>query len=90
MNELQTDHRHIARNPETGEPMIKATGISVRAIAEWWNMGAQPEEILVHFPHLTLSQVFDALSFYVDHKQEVDQFIEANRIPEDLSGTRLP
>ena len=89
MKELQTEHQHITRDPETNEPMIKATGISVRAIAEWWNMGAQPEEILVHFPHLTLSQVFDALSFYADHKEEIDQFIEANRVPEHLSGTRL-
>ncbi len=89
MKELETQHRHITREPETGEPMIQNTGISVRAIAEWWNMGAQPEEILIHFPHLTLSQIFDALSFYADHKEEIDQFIDANRVPEDLSGTRL-
>jgi len=42
------------------------------------------EEIPKHLPHLTLAQVFDALSYYSDHQDEIDARIEHNRIPEDL------
>ena len=43
-----------------------------------------PEEIPTHYPHLTLAQVFDALSFYQDNMAEVNDYIERNRVPEDL------
>ncbi len=43
-----------------------------------------PEEILHHLPHLTLAQVFDALSFYLDHQTEINEYIERNQVPDDL------
>jgi uncharacterized protein (DUF433 family) len=43
-------------------------------------MGAAPEEILQGLPHLTLAQVFDALSYYLDHQSEINSYIERNRI----------
>jgi hypothetical protein len=51
---------------------------SVRAIVEWWKFGASPEEILENLPHLTLSQIFDALSYYVDHRDVIEQYIAEN------------
>ncbi len=89
MIEIATEHLYIARKETNDEPVIKGTGVTVRALAEWWNMGAQPEEILLHIPHLTMAQIFDALSYYSDHKEEIDHYIQLNAIPEELSGTRL-
>ncbi|MBI3194477.1 MAG: DUF433 domain-containing protein [Ignavibacteriae bacterium] len=89
MTEVLVENRYIALKPETNEPIIKGTGVTVRAIAEHWLMGAQPEEILLHIPHLTLAQIFDALSYYDDNKEVIEGFIEINKIPEELSGTRL-
>ncbi|MDD1454328.1 hypothetical protein MEN95_05145 [Dolichospermum sp. ST_sed7] len=43
-----------------------------------------PEEILNHLPHLTLAQVFDALSFYLDHQAEINDYIERNQVPNEL------
>ncbi len=56
--------RYVARNPEilSGEPIIKGTRTSVRAIVGLWRLGIMPEEILHHLPHLTLAQVFDPTS----------------------------
>jgi uncharacterized protein (DUF433 family) len=84
-----TNYKYIALKPTTGEPIINNTNVSVRAIAELWREGAQPEEIRLHIPHLTLSQIFDALEYYYDNKSVVDGFIARNEIPETLSGTRL-
>jgi uncharacterized protein (DUF433 family) len=46
--------------------------------------GVMPEEITRSLPHLTLAQVFDALSYYSDHQAEINFYIERNRIPREL------
>ena len=86
-----TDHCHIVRNDEilNGEPIIKGTRTPVRAIVEMWRLGVSPEEIPGRLPHLGLSQVFDALSYYLDHQAEINEYIERNRIPEELIDTRV-
>ena len=43
--------------------------------------GFPVEEIPTHLPHLTLAQVFDALSYYSDHQADINAHIERNRIP---------
>ena len=68
----------------SGEPIIRGTRTPVRAIVELWRQGIPPEEIPSHLPHLTLAQVFDALSYYSDHQAEINAHIERNRIPEEL------
>ncbi len=86
-----TDHCHIVRNDEilSGEPIIKGTRTPVRAIVEMWRLGVSPEEIPQRLPHLRLAQVFDALSYYLDHQAEINKYIEQNRIPDDLLDPRV-
>ena len=81
-----TGHLYIVSDKHilSGEPIIKGTRTPVRAIAEMWRQGILPEEIPHHLTHLTLAQVFDALSYYSDHQVEINGFIERNRIPEEL------
>ncbi len=78
--------RYVNRHPEIlgGEPTIAGTRTSVRAIVGLWRMGIMPEEILNHLPHLTLAQVFDALSFYLDNQAEINEYIKKNRVPDEL------
>ncbi|TVP61868.1 MAG: DUF433 domain-containing protein [Nodularia sp. (in: Bacteria)] len=82
----ETSSRYVTRNPEilSGEPIITGTRTSIRAIVGLWRLGIMPEEILNHLPHLTLAQVFDALSFYLDHQAEINDYIERNQIPNEL------
>ena len=81
-----TEHRYIIRDEKilSGEPIIKGTRTPVRAIVETWRLGTPPEEIPKGLPHLTLAQVFDALSYYSDHQDEINAHVEQNRIPDDL------
>lgn len=67
-----------------GEPIIKGTRTTVRAIVEIWRLGTPAEEIPNRLPHLTLSQVFSALSYYSDHQDEINEYIRRNRVPEEL------
>jgi uncharacterized protein (DUF433 family) len=77
-----TEHLYIVRDERilSGEPIIKGTRTPVRAIVETWRMGISPEEIAHGLPHLTLAQIFNALSYYSDHQDEINVYIEANRI----------
>jgi hypothetical protein len=55
-----------------------------RAIVETWRLGVAPEEIPAGMPHLRLVQVFAALTYYSDRQDEINQYIEKNRIPDQL------
>jgi uncharacterized protein (DUF433 family) len=83
---LTTEYLYIVRDDEIlhGEPIIKGTRTPVRAIVETWRMGVAPEEIPNGMPHLTLGQVFGALTYYSDHQEEINSYIEQNRIPDEL------
>jgi uncharacterized protein (DUF433 family) len=81
-----TEYLYIVRDERilSGEPIIKGTRTPVRAIVETWRMGVAPEEIPKGLPHLTLAQVFSALTYYSDHQDEINDYIERNRIPDEL------
>ena len=80
----ETEHPHIVSDTELhDEPVIRDTKTRVRAIVELWRIGVKPEDIPEHLPHITLAQVFDALSYYNDHPEEMDRFIEMNRVRDD-------
>lgn len=86
-----TAHRYIVREPTIlrGEPIIVHTRTSVRAIVELWRQGIAPEMIPHSLPHITLAQVFDALSYYSDNQEEIQAYIEKNRIPDHLIDPRV-
>jgi uncharacterized protein (DUF433 family) len=79
---MKIKHSYITENPEIqgGEPIIKGTRFPVRSVVFYvLKQGMLPEELINEFPHLTLSAVYDALSYYYDHKEEMDKIIEANK-----------
>ncbi|PZU97955.1 MAG: DUF433 domain-containing protein [Pseudanabaena sp.] len=83
---IQIASRYVIRKPEilSGEPIIIGTKTTVRAIVGLWRLGTSPEEIPMHLPHLTLAQVFDALSFYQDNQPEINDYIQRNHTPNEL------
>lgn len=60
-----------------GRPCIAGTGVSVRRIAQWHNLGFIPEEIVRKFGHLSLAQVHAALAYYHANQVEIDADLEA-------------
>lgn len=71
--------RYVIRDPEyyEGEPMIQGTKVLVRDIVKPWKAGTPPEKISAElFKLVSTAQVFDALSFYLDHQAEIDAQIQ--------------
>jgi len=81
-----TQHRYIVQDDTilSGEPIVEGTRTPVRAVVELWRQGIMPEDIPNRLPHLTLAQTFDALSYYSDHQQEINQHIQRNHVPDNL------
>ncbi len=60
-----------------GKPIIAETKFPVSSVVNYTlKQGMSPEELVKEFPHLNLSQIYDALSYYYDHKEEIDKDIE--------------
>jgi uncharacterized protein (DUF433 family) len=55
-----------------GKPCIVGTRVRVWDIAVLAQAGQTPDEILTHYPHLTLSDVYAALAYYYDNRSDID------------------
>ncbi len=66
---------HIERKPGVcgGKPCVSGTRIRVWDVHVWHDLhGWSPEEIVVQFPHLSVSDVHAALAYYLDHCKEIE------------------
>ena len=77
----QLKHPYIEKKAGVcgGEPVIIGTRISVSLIVEMERAGHSVDEMVTMYSHITHAQVYDALSYYYDHKKEIDKIIDENR-----------
>jgi uncharacterized protein (DUF433 family) len=55
---------------------VAGTRVSLDSIVHcFWN-GDSPESIVQSFPVLTLEQVYGAIAYYLDHQDEIDEYIK--------------
>lgn len=78
---IQKKHPYVENKPGVcgGEPVIAGTRISVSLIIEMERTGHSADEMISMYPHITHAQVYDALSYYYDHKEEIDKIIDENK-----------
>ena len=60
-----------------GRPRIAGTGVTVRRIVGWYQMGLTPDEITDRLEHLTLAQVQAALAYFHANQSEIEADIAA-------------
>jgi uncharacterized protein (DUF433 family) len=81
-----TLHPHVTRTDGVcgGEPVIRDTRFTVRAVVMYvLRLGMTVEEVVREWPHLAPAQIYDALSFYYDHQDEIDEAIRKNAASPD-------
>ena len=88
-NEQRTDHPHITRiqGVRGGVPIVRGTRIPVRLIAQMYRAGDSVDDILHGYSQLHAAAVHDAISYYLDHREEIEQEIIAHRIENVLPET---
>ncbi len=78
VTETKTEHPHIVRvTGAAGEKAVMAgTNLSVWWLIRQLRAGDTPEIIAREFPHTNLAAIYDAISYYHDHRAEIDPIIE--------------
>ena len=78
MIQTSTVSEHIEITPGVcgGKPRIAGHRIRVQDIVVWYEMmGMSADEIIYHYPSISLADVYAALSYYYDHLEEIRQDI---------------
>ncbi len=77
---MDTILAHVVATPGVagGKPRIAGHRITVRDIAVWHErLGMNADEIATEYA-LSLADVYAALAYYFDHREEIDQAIRAD------------
>jgi uncharacterized protein (DUF433 family) len=74
------EHIEITPGICGGKPRIAGQRIRVMDIAIWHEkLGLSPDEIVSEYPTLTLADVYAALAYYFDHREEIQADIARDR-----------
>lgn len=72
----ETRYEHVLLNdaqvPVISGTTMKVTELVLAQAAYGWSA----EELHIQFPHLTLGQIYSALAYYWDHREELESDIE--------------
>ena len=69
----------ITTDSHNNRPVITGTRTFVRRIAGLYNQGNNAEEIAKRLNHLTITQIYAALTYYHANRLEIDQDILAEQ-----------
>lgn len=83
--EQRTEHPHVVRIENV--PTLRGTRLPVRLIAQMYRAGDSVDDILHTYPQLSATTVHDAISYYLDHRTDIEQEIAAHRIEDALAQT---
>jgi len=69
----------LSRSPEVcgGRIRIDGTRVTVHQIVTCYQQGLTPEEIGEQYPHISLAQIYAALSYYHANRDEIDHELQA-------------
>jgi uncharacterized protein (DUF433 family) len=71
-----------------GDYYVAGTRISLDSVVYSFNDGQSPEAIQEDFPLLKCSQIYGAIAFHLDHKAEIDKYLEDTK--REFEGSGIP
>jgi uncharacterized protein (DUF433 family) len=80
--QTKTGHPYVEINSKicSSSPVVAGTRVRIVDIAiEYEYLNHSPDEIINAHPHLKLEQVQDALSYYYEHRDEMDTKIKEDK-----------
>src|SRR5258708_18376033 len=80
-------HREYVEQ-RNGGYYVAGTRISLDSVVYSFNDRHSPEAIQEDFPLLKRSQIHGAIAFYLDHKAEIDKYLEDTR--REFEGSGIP
>jgi len=84
------DHIELTPNAAGGKPRIRGRRITVQDIAIWHErLGKHADEIAAEYD-VTLADVYAALAYYFDHREEMDARMTTDRAFSEALRARTP
>jgi uncharacterized protein (DUF433 family) len=61
---------------EAGGIRIARSRVTLDSLLASYHNGSTPEEIAVQFPVLSLEDIYSSISYYLNHRQEIDSYLD--------------
>ena len=65
---------------DDGSIRVGNTRVLLDLVVDAFNQGRTPEEIVVNYPTLKLSEVYGAITYYLGHRDQVDAYIAEREV----------
>jgi len=74
-----TTYRYITRVPgvRSGRAIIEGTRLGVHDVVGLYINSTGIDEVCRNFPGITRAQIYECLSYYEDHRAEIDDLVAA-------------
>ena len=69
--------------PKTGRVRVGDTRVSIDTVLYHYNRGVSPRYIVRNFTTLTEADVYAVIAYYLQHRKEVDAYLQAWQAHED-------
>jgi uncharacterized protein (DUF433 family) len=86
MVRISQRYRYITRAPKVrgGNPIVEGTRIGVHDVVGLLQNAESVDSVTANcFPELTKAQIYECLSYYEDHRGEIDLLIARQMAPEE-------
>lgn len=80
---------HLYIEFRAGGYWIKGKRVALDLVVYQWQQGLSPETIRECYPVLSLKEVYGAISFYLDHQVEIDEYLRQAEIEEEVIRQRI-
>jgi uncharacterized protein (DUF433 family) len=87
--DLMSSHPYIVQTKGVcgGRARIRDTRIPVSTIGEYVRKGESRDNLLFLYSYIDPAAIDDAIDYYLDHREEIDEEIEANSLEAVLAET---
>lgn len=74
---------------EDGTIRITGTRVSLDSVVHEYEQGATPEEIAVSFPSLRIEDIYAAITYYLKHRKQVEEYLRQQELDAEEVRRRI-
>lgn len=74
---------------EDGTIRITGTRVSLDSVVHEYDQGATPEEIAVSFPSLRIEDTYAAITYYLNHREQVKEYLRQQEVDGEAVRRRI-
>lgn len=89
MTTLDTTQTLPLRLGEDGTVRVGSTRVSLDSVVHHYKLGATAEQIAQKFPALDLADVYAAIAYYLNHVNEVEEYLRGREAEADEVQQRI-